>query len=37
MQQDEMEGGISQMMKNLIQQLARQRNSEQQPSLAISR
>lgn len=28
MQQDEMQGGISQMMKNLIKQLARQQNSE---------
>ena len=37
MQQDEMEGGIAQMMKNLIQQLARQRSSEQRPSLLISR
>ncbi len=36
LQQDEMQGGISQMMKSLIKQLARQHNPELQPSLEIS-
>lgn len=37
LQQDEMQGGISQMIKNLIKQLARQHASELPKSLAISR